>query len=231
MRMFERALARARLPVKFSEGFNPRPRLSLPLPRPVGIASVAELLLLEFSEPVHPGTVLTRLGAQLPAGVFLTAGSLYTGKRPPQPETVGYTLHLPPEYHSEVGDRLERLMRTSAFPVERTDHRTKTPKTIDLRAYLLTAEVAGSVLIWTTRITGGGSARPQEFLSAVGLDPVDWSHRVCRVTVRWRDESLFAAPENLPTNSEQVPSEIHPSILRNAIDMEVERAGYNDRIE
>ncbi len=231
MRMFERALARAQLPVKFSEGFNPRPRLSLPLPRPVGIASAAELLLLELSEPVPPGTVITRLAAQLPAGVILATGHLYTGRRPPQPETVGYTLHLPPEHHPEVGDRLEWLMRASVFPVERMDHRTKTPKTIDLRDYLVAAELANGVLTWTTRVTAGGSARPQEFLSAVGLNPVDWTHHVRRVTVRWRDENLVIASDNLPVNPDKVPSEIRPSILRNAVDMEVESAGYNDRIE
>ncbi|GAF87148.1 unnamed protein product, partial [marine sediment metagenome] len=41
LRLFARSLARAALPVRFSEGFNPHPRLSIPLPRPVGVASQA----------------------------------------------------------------------------------------------------------------------------------------------------------------------------------------------
>ena len=45
MTMFDRALVRAQVKLKYSEGFNPRPKLSLPLPRSVGIASDAELLV------------------------------------------------------------------------------------------------------------------------------------------------------------------------------------------
>lgn len=231
MRMFERALARAQLPVKFSGGFNPRPRLSLPLPRPVGIASTAELLLLELSEPVAPRRVLAQLAVQLPAGVTLKTGHVFMGKHPPQPETAVYTLDLPPELCSEVGDRLERLMRSSVFLVERRDHRTKAPKTIDLRTFLVTTKLEGGVMTWTTRVTDAGLARPQELLSAVGLDSRDWLHRVRRVRVRWRDESLFAAPDSLPLNPDQDLRENHPNILRNATDREVESAGNNDRIE
>lgn len=194
MRMFERSLARTRLPVKFSKGFNPRPRLSLPLPRPVGVASAAEVLLLELSEPTDSEAVLSRLAAQLPAGVTLTECRVFKGKRSPQPMEAVYTVELPPECCTEVGDRLERLMRTSAFRVERMDRRTKAFKTIDLRSYLVAAELVKGVLTWTARVTGKGSARPQEFLAAVGLDPVALLHHVRRVRVVWRDESLCAVP-------------------------------------
>ena len=62
VRVFQRALARAALPVAYSEGFNPHPRLSLPLPRAVGVASEAELMdviapyrsmIREFDEEGH----------------------------------------------------------------------------------------------------------------------------------------------------------------------------------
>ncbi|MBI4580945.1 MAG: DUF2344 domain-containing protein, partial [Planctomycetes bacterium] len=69
MRMFERALARTDLPVRFSEGFNPRPKLSLPLPRPVGIATTADVLVVELTQPVVPEEALGRLAAQMPRGV------------------------------------------------------------------------------------------------------------------------------------------------------------------
>ncbi|MBN2271219.1 MAG: DUF2344 domain-containing protein, partial [Sedimentisphaerales bacterium] len=44
MKVFQRACARAGLDVAHTEGFNPRPRLSLPLPRSVGVESDEELL-------------------------------------------------------------------------------------------------------------------------------------------------------------------------------------------
>lgn len=48
VRVFERGCARARVPVKYTQGFNPHAKLSLPLPRPVGVASDDELLILRL---------------------------------------------------------------------------------------------------------------------------------------------------------------------------------------
>ncbi|MCI0499819.1 MAG: DUF2344 domain-containing protein, partial [Planctomycetales bacterium] len=47
--LFERALVRARVPLVFSGGFNPRPHLSIPLPRSVGTQSAAERICAQVS--------------------------------------------------------------------------------------------------------------------------------------------------------------------------------------
>jgi hypothetical protein len=49
-RVFQRACARAGIPVKYSAGFNPHPKLSLPLPRSVGVESDDELLVVRLSD-------------------------------------------------------------------------------------------------------------------------------------------------------------------------------------
>ncbi len=49
LRVCQRACARAGIPVKHTMGFNPHPRLSLPLPRSVGVESDDELLVLWLS--------------------------------------------------------------------------------------------------------------------------------------------------------------------------------------
>lgn len=46
LRLFQRACVRAGLALRYSEGFNPHPKLSLPLPRSVGVESDDELLCL-----------------------------------------------------------------------------------------------------------------------------------------------------------------------------------------
>ena len=50
MRHFERSLKRARLEVKHTEGFNPRPRLVFPHPLPLGVSSECEEIEVEFSK-------------------------------------------------------------------------------------------------------------------------------------------------------------------------------------
>ena len=59
LRLFARAVVRSAfggLAVRYTQGFNPHPRLSIPLPRPVGIASDAECLVLELTEPADEQT-------------------------------------------------------------------------------------------------------------------------------------------------------------------------------
>ena len=47
--MFQRAVIRADINPQYSQGFNPRPRISLPLPRPLGIESDDEVMVMPIS--------------------------------------------------------------------------------------------------------------------------------------------------------------------------------------
>ena len=58
MRAMERLVCRAKLPLKYTQGFNPRPVLSLSLPRPVGVASRAELLVVTLEEDLDEQVLL-----------------------------------------------------------------------------------------------------------------------------------------------------------------------------
>lgn len=65
-RVFERAVRRAQLPVAFSAGFTPHPKLSWVGAAPTGVASEAEYLEIGLSAHVEPEEVLRRLDAALP---------------------------------------------------------------------------------------------------------------------------------------------------------------------
>ena len=66
LRLLERALRRSALPVSFTGGFHPLPRLQLALPLPLGVEGLGEWLDLEFVELVDPAAVLARLQVELP---------------------------------------------------------------------------------------------------------------------------------------------------------------------
>jgi radical SAM-linked protein len=184
MRLFERALSRAQLPVRFSQGFNPRPRLSLPLPRAVGISSDAELLVVELAEPVEPDTVLVRLSEQMPPGLTLTEARMIAEKHPPQPVQVDYQLPLGPGMTETVAEASQRLMAAPTWPLERSGPGKKS-KEIDLKQYLAGVSVQEGMLRWKVLVSAGGSLRPAELLAAVGLTPEDWHHQVRRTAVQW----------------------------------------------
>jgi radical SAM-linked protein len=76
LRLLERALRRTGLPVSFTGGFHPLPRLQVALALPVGVEGTGEWLDLEFTEAVDPTAVRTRLQAELPPGLQLLSAAV-----------------------------------------------------------------------------------------------------------------------------------------------------------
>jgi radical SAM-linked protein len=68
-RAFERAVARARLPVAYSSGFNPHPRISYAGASPTGAASEAEYLEIGLSRESDPAEIRSALDVALPPGL------------------------------------------------------------------------------------------------------------------------------------------------------------------
>ncbi len=70
--VFEKALRRTKLPLRFTRGFHPQMRLVFSPPLPVGIASEAELADVFLNEEVEPNKILDRLRAEVPEGLEIT---------------------------------------------------------------------------------------------------------------------------------------------------------------
>lgn len=195
MRLFERALRRADLPVRYSEGFNPRPRLSLPLPRNVGIATEDDMLVVDLTEPVETCEVLRRLSGQMPTGVTLVDSQVLSPGARSEPERVEYTVELPTEIADDVRQNAHRFMEASTWPMVRPGHGRKPNRSLDLRPLIGRADVQGHRLSWSAKVSPQGSARPAEFLDAVGLPSPDWLHRVVRTRIRWKQGPSAPAPD------------------------------------
>lgn len=76
MRCFERAFRRAGLPLRWSQGFNPRPSLVFALPLGVGLECEADLLEIELCEEIPVETLPGKLNAQLPQGLRINKACL-----------------------------------------------------------------------------------------------------------------------------------------------------------
>src|SRR5262245_20510510 len=68
-RAFERALVRARIPMAYSSGFHPHPRISYAGASPTGAASEAEYLEIGLAQQVDPAALAEQLDASLPDGL------------------------------------------------------------------------------------------------------------------------------------------------------------------
>jgi radical SAM-linked protein len=95
-RMWERAFRRVQLPLAYSAGFSPRPKVSFGLALPTGHESVAEYLDVELvtdaalagDEGLDVRTLPGRLSAALPIGVEATAAELIAPGTPSLQEDV-----------------------------------------------------------------------------------------------------------------------------------------------
>jgi radical SAM-linked protein len=68
-RAFERALRRAAVPIAFSQGFTPHPKISYASAAPTGVASEAEYLEIGLKAPVDPAELVAALDAALSPGL------------------------------------------------------------------------------------------------------------------------------------------------------------------
>ena len=75
MRMLERALRRSGLPISFTGGFHPLPRIQIALALPLGAEAHSEWMDLEFTEPLAPDRLRSVLQPFLPEGISLLAAA------------------------------------------------------------------------------------------------------------------------------------------------------------
>ena len=168
MRLWERALRRAGLPLRMSEGFNPRPKMSLPEPRSVGIASEAELIEFELADWVNPDSILDALRHEVPAEVTVDSLDLVRPTDKARPQAVVYAVRLA-QPRADLPERIAGLLAQSAAPVVR--RRPTGDKSLDARPFIEGLDGAGDSVRMTLRTGPSGTVRPDEVLRLLGLEP------------------------------------------------------------
>jgi radical SAM-linked protein len=93
---FYRSLRRSRLPLSFSDGFHPLPRVAFHGALPVGVESLAETLDLELAQSLAAGMIVETLNAVLPQGLkILHVQPLPRRLPPPRLESAVYQAASP----------------------------------------------------------------------------------------------------------------------------------------
>lgn len=230
-RMWERAFRRVQLPLAYSEGFTPRPRVSFGLALPTGHESLAEYLDVELAGGDPGGRALHdlaalpgRLSAALPAGVDAAAAAvLPPGAASLQEEVTSCTWQwvAAPGDGGEVdpdgiADRCEALLAAPTLVLTR--HRKGREVTDDVRDAVLDLRVlgpadpplAGGVRLQAELACRPRSLRPAELLGGLG-DAGSLEERDARRLHQWisRDGARWEpleAPRSA-TDAPHAPSE------------------------
>ena len=134
-RAFERAIFRAGVPMAYSSGFNPHPRISYAGAAPTGAASEAEYLEIALAEVVDPAAVRGLLEEALPTGLdVLEVVESPGGALAERLQASRWAIDLAAD-PAEVDTAVERFLATDAVPVERMTK--KGLRTFDCRAAVL----------------------------------------------------------------------------------------------
>jgi radical SAM-linked protein len=199
--VFQRACVRAGIRIRYTQGFNPRPRLSLPLPRPVGVASDDEILCIRIQKNTIPkeecisAKVHNRISAQLPQGLELLSIRVVEANTSFQPYSVTYLLAVRNEYLNEkLKARIEELSASKSLNVQRRIFKKKSRiqaqesaiKNIDVRNFLESIELSQDGIIVKCKITPAGSIRLGEILDLLELDVEKLMLPVRRMNVQWK---------------------------------------------
>ncbi|MFW6113039.1 MAG: TIGR03936 family radical SAM-associated protein, partial [Thermodesulfobacteriota bacterium] len=134
-----RSLRRSGLPLAFSAGHHPLPRVAFHGALPVGVESRCETLDVALAAEISPNEVVSRLNRVLPAGLeVLSAAGLPQDRKPPRVDQTVYQVQSPaPVFDAAAAaDFLERR----EFPVTRRRPK-KGDQTVDVRSLVAALEV------------------------------------------------------------------------------------------
>lgn len=196
LRVFQRACVRADIPIQYTQGFNPHPKMTLPLPRPVGVESDDELLCIRVSctsneqQAVDYETqIKTQLSEQLPEGLELLSVSVTKAGRSFLPGSATYVLPVRREYlTSDLKRRIKHILASESLPIERkTGPENLKFKTLDVRGFLKSIELEDGCIIVQCKISPAGSIRVEEILQLLELDVAKLSAPLRRTSVQWNN--------------------------------------------
>ena len=180
-RAFERAFRIEQLPLSFTLGFSPRPKVSFGLALSVGHESDAEYLDFELAEPIPLEPLAQAISAALPEGIEVIAVTALADRAPALQEAVTmveWEIELTAEGDAGlaspevVHQRVEALMEAPTLVLERV--RKGRTGTEDIRPALRRITVLGptehGTLIGVELATRPTSVRPAELVAALGTE-------------------------------------------------------------
>jgi radical SAM-linked protein len=122
MTLFHRCASRAGIPLAFSQGFNPHPKISFGPPLAVGMESEAEYVDLETDPLIDLLSVTKDLNAVLPEGVRILESRIIPKKAPSLSGGIGryaYEIMVPAEHAADMERLVREFLARSAVIVMR----------------------------------------------------------------------------------------------------------------
>lgn len=191
MRLWERALRRAQIHQAYSEGFSPRPRISLAAPLSVGVTSEAELMDIFVTKSVSPHWFTAAVSRQLPRGIEILDVYPIAPGLPSLQSQVRYA-EYEVEVTTEKGSKDIESAISSLLSVEHLPwhHQRDTGRrSYDLRALIDNVWLIGwshshCTIGMRLRCDNSGAGRPEQVALALGFSAYPQSIRRTKLYLR-----------------------------------------------
>jgi radical SAM-linked protein len=171
VRAFIRALKRARIPLVYSGGYHPLPRITFAAALPVGTKSLHETVDIQVHGVESAAALKEKLANRLPEGIHLLSLEEWPlGAASPKLKESTYEIDL-----DGIGFRsadLDTFLLAESFPVVKKGK--KGEKTVDLRTLVKSVDILGSGKVCLViRHPGGAELKPAEMMKSIFSIPED----------------------------------------------------------
>ena len=179
MRAWHRILRRARVPLAYSEGFNPHPKMVFASPLALGILSTGELLDVYLTSDALSATAFTQMvNRELPQGLSISQTAIVPNELPPMPALVyqaDYIIKAEASDAAQLEDTITEILAADHIDWEQT--KKGVVKVYDIREKIydlaLLSSSDGIVEIKTSlQCDNSGSGRPEQIVKLLGIDEV-----------------------------------------------------------
>ena len=174
-RVFERAMRRAGINMSYTEGFNPRPKISFGFALAVGTEGEREYVDIDIQREMDLGEVLARIQEQLPPGIRLLQGRVLTqGAKPLMAvlNAASYRIRVPmalPILPERLQEGIEAWLARGHVTLSRFTKKGPTEKDIRPWVKRLAGEIHEDEIVFELEVEMGnaGSVRPEEVLASL----------------------------------------------------------------
>src|SRR5215510_230357 len=161
-KLWERAARRAELPLAYSQGFHPQPKMNLAAALPLGFSSRCEVLDMRLEHDIPLDGLAERLNTTLPTGIQVLSINQVDERAPAlqtQVLSAEYEVRMiDAVFGLEVKQKIESALKSESIP------RTRREKAYDLRPLIEALGVSDDKIIMRLAAREGATGRPEEVL-------------------------------------------------------------------
>ena len=167
-KLWERAARRAELPLAYSQGFHPQPKLSIAAALPLGFSSRCEVLDMRLEQDISLDGLANKLNATMPEGIrVLDITQVDDRAHALQTQVVSAEYEVTSKetaFGSDLKRKIDSVMETESII------RTRRKKEYDLRPLIEELELVSEDKLFM-RLTAkeGATGRPEEVLDVLGI--------------------------------------------------------------